>query len=243
MENNLVILLLSVVVLLIALYGHTVEKNIKEEIKNECVKMVKAEIEHQKKMRKIKDELEEIKSHLQEKDNAYRNEIYQTKQNVTILLKETYTRYDNAFNDFKKEITSKENNTPSAGALRSCDISWGLESCYYFSRFATNFYTALSFCKIIGGKLIEIDDQSEWDMIKRHVQGRRFPDFFIGLTDLFSEGDWQKATTLGRQIFLKWANGQPDNQNKDQHCAQVWVSSMTFDDLNCHRDRHFICEK
>lgn len=36
-----------------------------------------------------------------------------------------------------------------------------------------------SFCKIIGGKLIEIDDQSEWDMIKRHVQGRRKYKFIV----------------------------------------------------------------
>ncbi|XP_063407294.1 hepatic lectin-like isoform X2 [Mytilus trossulus] len=131
------------------------------------------------------------------------------------------------------------------GGLSSCDIGWVNEnqSCYYFSRFSTNFYTALSFCKTIGGKLIEIDSRFEWNMIKRHVLGRRFPDFYIGVTDLFSEGDWQKATTLGRQTFLQWGNKQPNNMDNNQHCVQVWASSMKFDDLWCHYDRHFICEK
>lgn len=89
--NYLVILLLSVVVLLGALYGNTVEQKIKKEIKDEIkeesefVKMMYAEIEHKKEMKKIRDELEDIKSQLQEKDNAIRNEI---KQNMTILLGE-----------------------------------------------------------------------------------------------------------------------------------------------------------
>ncbi|XP_076082689.1 uncharacterized protein LOC143053792 isoform X2 [Mytilus galloprovincialis] len=151
MENLFVILLLSVVVLLSALYGYTVEQKIKKEIKDEIkeegefVKLVNAEIELKKEMKKVKDELEDVKSQLQEKDKAYRNEIYQIKQNMTVLLKETSIRYDNALQDLKKEITSKEKTSTAAGALRSCNIGWIREnnSCYHFSRFATNFYTAL----------------------------------------------------------------------------------------------------
>ncbi|XP_076082688.1 perlucin-like isoform X1 [Mytilus galloprovincialis] len=253
MENLFVILLLSVVVLLSALYGYTVEQKIKKEIKDEIkeegefVKLVNAEIELKKEMKKVKDELEDVKSQLQEKDKAYRNEIYQIKQNMTVLLKETSIRYDNALQDLKKEITSKEKTSTAAGALRSCNIGWIREnnSCYHFSRFATNFYTALSFCKTIGGKLIEIDDQSEWDMIQRHAKNLSFPDFYIGVTDLFSEGDWLKATTLERQNYLIWMNMQPDNFNNNQHCVQVRTSQMvfSFNDFFCDYDRHFVCEK
>ncbi|XP_076082690.1 uncharacterized protein LOC143053792 isoform X3 [Mytilus galloprovincialis] len=120
MENLFVILLLSVVVLLSALYGYTVEQKIKKEIKDEIkeegefVKLVNAEIELKKEMKKVKDELEDVKSQLQEKDKAYRNEIYQIKQNMTVLLKETSIRYDNALQDLKKEITSKEKTSTAA---------------------------------------------------------------------------------------------------------------------------------
>lgn len=121
MENLFVILLLSVVVLLSALYGYTVEQKIKKEIKDEIkeegefVKLVNAEIELKKEMKKVKDELEDVKSQLQEKDKAYRNEIYQIKQNMTVLLKETSIRYDNALQDLIKEIRRYTNsNIPSS---------------------------------------------------------------------------------------------------------------------------------
>ena len=70
-----------------------------------------------------------------------------------------------------------------------------------------------------------------------------FPVFYIGVTDMYTHRTWRKATTFGRQNFMYWYRGQPDNSRGAQHCVRVYVDGMAWDDIDCSAKNHFICEK
>ncbi|XP_071130099.1 perlucin-like protein isoform X2 [Mytilus edulis] len=79
MENYLVVLLLSVLVLLGAFYVNTVDKRI-VQIKDE--------------MEKVKEQIDTLRKEIIEKDNAFRKEKDQ--------MKETATRHENTLSEIKK---------------------------------------------------------------------------------------------------------------------------------------------
>lgn len=117
--------------------------------------------------------------------------------------------------------------------------------CYYFSRDSTNFFTAMSFCNLYGGKLVEIDNWYKYYTIKQLVNERRFPSFWIGLTDLFSEGAWVTATSMTSPTFAAWKPGEPNNWNNNEHCAAwVNVNNDQWNDEPCNGAyNHFVCEQ
>lgn len=82
MENYLVVLLLSVLVLLGAFYVNTVDKRI-VQIKDE--------------MEKVKEQIDTLRKEIIEKDNAFRKEKDQ--------MKETATRHENTLSEIKKGKT------------------------------------------------------------------------------------------------------------------------------------------
>ncbi|OPL33709.1 hypothetical protein AM593_06922, partial [Mytilus galloprovincialis] len=77
------------------------------------------------------------------------------------------------------------------------------------------------FCKRFGGALVEIDGHNEYQTVVSLARARNFPDFYIGLTDIFSEGTWVKASSYKFQTYFRWSPGEPNN-NRDQDCAQVY---------------------
>ncbi|VDH94672.1 Hypothetical predicted protein, partial [Mytilus galloprovincialis] len=129
-------------------------------------------------------------------------------------------------------------------ASRKCGNGWEHQNgrCYYFSRFSTNFFAAMYFCKRFGGALVEIDGHNEYHTVVSLARARNFPDFYIGLTDIFSEGTWVKASSYKFQTYFRWSPGEPNN-NRDQDCAQVYRVNSKMDDVWCSENRNFVCEK
>lgn len=66
--------------------------------------------------------------------------------------------------------------------------------------------------------------------------------YWIGLTDLFGEGIWLKATSLKKQVFTRWNSGEPNNK-REEHCASASSYLQSWNDLSCHNTLKFICEK
>ncbi|CAC5418362.1 unnamed protein product [Mytilus coruscus] len=132
-------------------------------------------------------------------------------------------------------------------ATYKCSIGWypGYRgNCYYFSRFGATFWSAMSFCKTVGGKLVEIDSYREFNEITRMAIKKRFPTFWIGITDLYYEGAWQKATTQARQSYFRWYSGEPNSDGGKENCVEVYTNrGMTWNDQSCSDQNPFVCEK
>ena len=76
-------------------------------------------------------------------------------------------------------------------------------------------FDAKDHCKSEGGKLVEIDSAEEnialVDEINKRKYNERKMHFWIGMTDLGSEGDWRLASNGLMPSFLNWAEGAPSN--------------------------------
>ncbi|XP_063406391.1 hepatic lectin-like [Mytilus trossulus] len=133
----------------------------------------------------------------------------------------------------------------SSVTSRTCGNGWEHENgrCYKFVRFRTNFVGAMYFCKQLGGGLAEIDDHNEYKTVVRLAKARTFPDFYIGLTDAFSEGNWIQASSYNFQTYFIWSPGEPNNNNRNQDCVRVRSHDSKMDDISCSAHRHFVCEK
>ncbi|XP_063425652.1 hepatic lectin-like [Mytilus trossulus] len=130
--------------------------------------------------------------------------------------------------------------------LSKCTRGWhpGYKgNCYLFSRFSAPFYSAMSFCQTIGGKLVEIDNYWEYKTLLRMARNRRFPPCWIGITDMYSEGAWQKATTQESQRYFRWRSGEPNSHGGQENCVAMDQGDGKWNDGSCTVHLPFICEK
>lgn len=67
---------------------------------------------------------------------------------------------------------------------------------------------------------------------------------WIGLTDIFVEGQWKWLNRPGKTTFEKWSSGEPNDFQTSEHCAALWSrANYTWFDTNCERKLPSICEK
>ena len=115
-------------------------------------------------------------------------------------------------------------------------------------------YEAEHYCKKEGGKLVEIDSAVENTALVDEINERGYTEkemhFWIGLTDLASEGDWRLASNGLRPSFQNWIVGQPNNNKEEQHCARIKMKpNEHFDsdrnkwsDIKCWENHYALCE-
>ena len=79
-----------------------------------------------------------------------------------------------------------------------------------------SWFAANAHCKRIGGKLVEIDSKEENAALVEEINKRGFTgiNFWMGLTDLESEGDWRLASNGLEPQYENWHEGQPNNGGK-----------------------------
>ena len=98
---------------------------------------------------------------------------------------------------------------------------------------------AIAHCKGEGGKLVEIDSEEESTALVEEMKRRGFKDrnFWMGLTDRESHGEWTLETSGSKPSYLNWADNEPNTEGYD--CAQIWNDerfSGTWVDIPCRRD-------
>ena len=74
---------------------------------------------------------------------------------------------------------------------------------------------------------------------------------WVGITDLDREGEWKFVTdktvfdpNKGKTLY-RWAAGEPNNQNRLQHCACIWYRNEKKNDLDddmCWKEKWGLCE-
>ena len=112
-----------------------------------------------------------------------------------------------------------------------------------------SWFDANDHCKSKGGKLVEIDSEEEntglVDEINKQGFTEREMNFWMGLTDMESEGDWRLASNGLKPQYENWhkdpidpSKDQPNNGGGDQDCARLRIGPIsswkdTWSDVNC----------
>ena len=131
----------------------------------------------------------------------------------------------------------------------SCGKGWlGFNShCYLISTLWHNitWNGASDYCKDNGSYLIEIDNDKEMDFLYDVL----FPDihrfYWIGATDLTSDGEFRYINSGEKVQDDYWATEQLDMGYRDEHCVYMWrtQSGIWLYDLSCWWRGGFVCEK
>ena len=104
---------------------------------------------------------------------------------------------------------------------------------------------AYNHCKSKGGKLVEIDSKEENAALVEKMDERSYMDkkisFWIGFTDMGSEGDWRLASNGLKPLYENWHSGQPNNYGGNEVCAMIWKTSgnWTWTDIQCKTKKGF----
>ncbi|XP_066277357.1 C-type lectin domain family 18 member A-like [Branchiostoma lanceolatum] len=67
--------------------------------------------------------------------------------------------------------------------------------------------------------------------------------FWIGMTDVGTEGQWRYVDGPAVVGFNKWATGEPNNSGGDEGCGEYLPAGQdTWNDLSCTTPQKFICQ-
>ncbi|ETN61257.1 C-type lectin, mannose-binding protein [Anopheles darlingi] len=131
---------------------------------------------------------------------------------------------------------------------------------YYFSNsFKLNWFKAMEYCRTRGMHLLSVRNPQERDAVIEYLDSTGFTNthnhriVWISANDLGEEGEFHWATTGERLMYSNWAPGEPNNAKVAEctfeDCVVMEYSldlivlfNNTFDDRDCQREYHFICE-
>ena len=67
---------------------------------------------------------------------------------------------------------------------------------------------------------------------------------WIGYNDRAQEGKWIWTNTGESGTYTNWNKDEPNNDG-DQDCAILWSGQVRnfWDDIECHHEQWFVCEK
>ncbi|XP_014480342.1 PREDICTED: hemolymph lipopolysaccharide-binding protein-like [Dinoponera quadriceps] len=97
-----------------------------------------------------------------------------------------------------------------------------------------------------GGHLAIINSVSEEKILLRMLEERNIVSCWVGLHDLYEEGDWVTVTDepFGSTGYTRWTTkfaNLPDNLGGAQNCAVIRVEGG-LDDITCWSTEGFFCE-
>ncbi|XP_043249696.1 hemolymph lipopolysaccharide-binding protein-like [Colletes gigas] len=98
-------------------------------------------------------------------------------------------------------------------------------------------------CREDGGHLVVINSDDEAAHLLRTMTSSHFPEVWVGIHDLFVEGEW--ATVTGEELkpplYEKWFPSEPNNVGGVENCA-IYSNLGGLDDRPCNRMHWFVCE-
>merc|ERR1711864_68140 len=107
-------------------------------------------------------------------------------------------------------------------ASAKCPDAWWTfgNSCYHNSGAAMNWADARRYCLEIGAYLVEIDTEEEETALLGAFNVYD-EDYWIGLTDQESEGEWIWADLGAPPKYTAWSAGEP-NGGEEENCAVLF---------------------
>ncbi|XP_045183082.1 C-type lectin domain family 4 member E-like [Mercenaria mercenaria] len=132
----------------------------------------------------------------------------------------------------------------------SCRDAWVVYygSCYLFAHDQLLTFTeAEEFCKHHSSHLVHIDNEHENNFLRQFVIHFRTNAWWIGLTDVLVEGEWQWIDTNTDAKYLQWGPNEPDNVAVEEDCAAIALSQglhgLNWADTVCSNKLQPICEE
>ncbi|KAH8325903.1 hypothetical protein KR067_009930 [Drosophila pandora] len=101
-----------------------------------------------------------------------------------------------------------------------------------------NWFGAFGACREIGGQLVIIQDKKELNRINDLIAHN--DTYWLGINDLAYEGVYRTWLSQENAPFVKWTLGEPNNEYDNQDCVVLFETTMW--DLECVKNRYFICE-
>merc|ERR1712130_778434 len=123
----------------------------------------------------------------------------------------------------------------------TCEAPWTPLStgCYRFHESPLTQSEAVKFCRDeqqVPAHLVEIESAEENSAIIAEIQRRNFVsrkiEFWLGITDRQSEGQWVLESTGKNVNFTNWRSGDPNNKGNED-CAHINGKSGTWNDYPC----------
>ncbi|XP_034501395.1 C-type lectin domain family 4 member E isoform X4 [Ailuropoda melanoleuca] len=137
--------------------------------------------------------------------------------------------------------------TRCVGSVKNCcptDWVHFQSSCYFFSTNTMSWTSSLKNCSDMGAHLVVINTQEEQEFLFFAKPKRR--EFYIGLTDQVTEGQWQwvDGTPFSESLSF-WDVGEPNNIVTVEDCATIRDSSnprKNWNDVPCFFNMFRVCE-
>ena len=93
--------------------------------------------------------------------------------------------------------------------------------------------------------LVTIETAKENEFLSGFASRLKGLDYWIGLTDDLTEGEWKWESTGNTAVYTDWYPGQPNNGwQGGEDCAYFWVNyNYQWNDANCNFTFRPLCEK
>ncbi|XXT25349.1 CotH kinase family protein [Sorangium sp. So ce429] len=97
-------------------------------------------------------------------------------------------------------------------------------------------------CVEQGGHLVSIHDREAQDLVVSGADALQSGNWWIGLTDVASEGDfqWIDGTPYDHE---RWASGEPNDAGAGEHCVELasWADGL-WNDMPCDAELPYVCK-
>ncbi|XP_059195613.1 C-type lectin domain family 10 member A-like isoform X1 [Centropristis striata] len=180
---------------------------------------------------------------LQEEKITLRDERDQLKiisNNLTQQMDILKSQY-NAMNASRAKLQEEVDRLSLNRTRRECHQGWKAfgDKCYYFSTSGVTKSWALSRkdCLERGADLAIVTTREELDFVSK-----TYAVTWIGLSDKDREGKWVWVDGTELQGDEFWQDGEPNNSDGDEDCAEVSRSAKRFNDVPCSRRFSWACE-
>jgi len=116
--------------------------------------------------------------------------------------------------------------------------------CYHFNEYVyRSWENALTYCYDLGAQLISIHSREEDAWVTAHLADKRLThSFWLGANSRTTGKGWQWSDNTAFQYF-NWADGEPNNYDGIEHCAELYIENAQWNDINCESELAVMCKK